>query len=147
MDTVIPKDNGENITGAFFTFENGGKIWVQDAKKIQNSKLFEEGLNLINTKVNPSRAEYLKRLVGYFSRQSDDKITTEPYCHFVALICDIACHKDKKLCMPSCYDKIFNKYVANVFYNYYLDDSFTIWKLMEVVPNDMLPMPEIFKCA
>ena len=143
LNTIIPTDNGEIKRGAFFNFENGGKIWVLDLGNIQNSKLFEKGLKLIFTKVTKRRAEYLLTLIDHFSKMGQDKYSTEQYCRFLALICDIALHNKPKLAHKSAYNKAFDRYVANLFYQYYIDDAFEVWKnLGGYVPV----IPECFMC-
>lgn len=143
INTIIPTDSGEIKNGAFFNFENGGKIWVLDLGNTQNSKLFEKGLKLIFTKVNESRAKYLTTLIDHFSNMGEDKYSTEQYCHFIALICDIALHNSPKLAHSGAYDKVFNRYVANLFYHYYIDDAFEVWKSLG---GYNLVIPEFFKC-
>lgn len=46
----------------------------------------------------------------------------------IALVCDIALHKNKKLAHQAAYDKDFKKYVATLFYHYYIDDCYNIFK-------------------
>jgi hypothetical protein len=143
LNIITPTDSGEIKKGAYFNFENGGKIWVYDTGNIQNPKLFEKGLKLIFTKVNESRANYLLALIDHFSKLGKDKYNTEPYCHFLALICDIALHDKPKLAHNGAYDKAFNRYVANLFYHYYIDNAFEVWKSLG---GYTLVIPEIFKC-
>jgi hypothetical protein len=143
LNTIIPTDSGEIKRGAYFNFENSGKIWVYDAGNIQNPKLFEKGLKLIFTKVNESRANYLLALIDHFSKLGEDKYCTEQYCHFLALICDIALHDKPKLAHSGAYDKAFNRYVANLFYHYYIDDAFEVWKSLGC---NALVIPEFLMC-
>lgn len=143
INTIIPTDNGEIKKGAFFNFENGGKIWVLDLGNTQNSKLFLKGLELISTKVNESRANYLLALIDHFSKLGQDKYSTEQYCSFIALICDIALHDKPKLAHNGAYDKAFNRYIANLFYHYYIDDAFEVWKNLG---GYALVIPECLMC-
>lgn len=142
-NTIIPTDSGEIKKGAFFNFEDGGKIWVLDLGNTQNSKLFEKGLKLIFTKVNESRAIYLLTLIDHFSKLGQDKYSTEQYCRFLALICDIALHDKPKLAHSGAYDKAFDRYVANLFYHYYIDDAFEVWKNLG---GFALVIPECLMC-
>lgn len=143
LNIMTPTDSGEAKVGAYFNFENGGKIWVYDLGNIQNSKLFEKGLKLIFTKVTKRRAEYLLTLIDHFSKMGQDKYSTEQYCRFIALICDIALHNKPKLAHSGAYNKAFDRYVANLFYHYYIDDAFEVWKnLGGYVPV----IPECFMC-
>lgn len=130
------------------TFYINGKsaIYVQDLCEIQNSHLFEEGLKLIDTKVSPTRRSYLSQMLGLVlpnaNMNLDDmmrKSCDNNIGLIIALVCDIALHKDKKLANPQAYDKDFNKYVANLFREYQLDGAFQRYVHLG---EDTVPVPE-----
>lgn len=108
---------------------------VKDLGDIQNANLFVKGIKLIN-QLNNKRADYLIEVLKYFGSSFADitngnnieLLKSKEYCHFIALICDIALHDNKKLAMKEVYHKDFSKYIANVFFNYYIDKTFEIYK-------------------
>lgn len=111
---------------------NEKAIFVQDLNEQQNSKLFEEGLKLIYSKVNPNRRNYLNELFNFAlpnSNQSPEEVGVQSrkLCSLISLVCDIALHNNKKLAHPDAYHKDFPKYVANLFYQYFLDVSFDLY--------------------
>ena len=59
--------------------------------------------------------------------------------HIIALVCDIALHKNKKLAHPQAYHKDFNKYVANLFQEYSLDSGFE--QYVQLGAGDLAPIP------
>lgn len=111
---------------------NGNAIFVQDINEQQNSQLFIKGLKMIDNLV-PSRKSYLQALFDAMSpSEKEDVIVvglkSKKLYRLIALVCDIALHSNKKLAHPQAYDKDFKKYVANLFYHYYLDACYDIFK-------------------
>lgn len=108
---------------------------VKDLHEIQNANLFVKGVKLIN-QLNNKRADYLIEVLKYFGTDIDTLVSEEnikllgsiEYAHFIAIFCDIALHDNKKLAMKEVYHKDFPKYISNVFYNYYIDKTFEIYK-------------------
>lgn len=108
---------------------------VQDLGDIQNANLFVKGIKLIN-QLNNKRADYLIEVLKYFgsdyntivSGENSKLLASKEYAHFMAIFCDIALYDNKKLAMKNVYHKDFPKYVSNVFYNYYIDKTFEIYK-------------------
>ena len=116
---------------------NGNAIFVQDINEQQNSQLFIKGIEMIENLV-PSRKAYLQALFStILPSEKEDAIVvglkSKKLYRLIALVCDIALHSNKKLAHPQAYDKDFKKYVANLFYHYYLDDSYTLFKKTGVV--------------
>ena len=132
--------------GKTFFINDKSAIYVQDVCEMQNSSLFEDGLKLIDAKVSPTRRSYLAKMFGIvlpntdmtlddmLARSCDNNIGL-----IIALVCDIALHKDKKLANPQAYDKDFNKYVANLFREYQLDGAFQRYVHLG---EDTVPVPE-----
>ena len=124
------------VKGNICIFE-GNAIFVQDINDQQNSQLFIKGLKMIDNLV-PSRKAYLQALFNaMLPSEKEDAIVvglkSKKLYRLIALVCDIALHSNKKLAHPQAYDKDFKKYVANLFYHYYLDDSYTLFKKTGVV--------------
>lgn len=112
---------------------NGNAIFVQDINEQQNSQLFIKGIEMIDKLVVPSRKAYLQALFSdIFPSEKEDAISiglkSKVLYRLIAFVCDIALHSNKKLAHQGAYDKDFKKYVANLFYHYYLDDSYTLFK-------------------
>ena len=132
--------------GKTFFINDKSAIYVQDVCEMQNSSLFEDGLKLIDAKVSPTRRSYLAKMFGIvlpntdmtlddmLARSCDNNIGL-----IIALVCDIALHKDKKLANPQAYDKDFNKYVANLFQEYSLDGGFE--QYVQLGAGDLAPVP------
>ena len=119
------------VKGNILIFNNKA-IFVQDLNAQQNSKLFEEGLNLIYSKVTPSRKNYLNEVFNFAlpnSNQTPEEVAkgSTKLCSLISLVCDIALHKNKKLAHQCSYHKDFPKYVANLFYQYFLDVSYDLY--------------------
>ena len=119
---------------------NGNAIFVQDVNEQQNSQLFIKGLKMIDNLV-PSRKSYLEALFNaMLPSEKEDVIVvvskSKELYRLIALVCDIALHSNKKLAHPQAYDKDFKKYVANLFYHYYLDDSYTLFKKTGLLINN-----------
>lgn len=120
---------------------DGNAIFVQDFNEQQNSQLFIKGIEMID-KLVPSRKAYLQALFNtILPSEKEDAITvglkSKKLYRLIGLVCDIALHNNKKLAHPQAYDKDFKKYVENLFYHYYLDDCYYIFKKTGVViyPN------------
>ena len=112
---------------------NGNAIFVQDINEQQNSQLFIKGIEIIDKLLVPSRKSYLQALFNtILPSEKEDAIVvglkSKKLYRLIALVCDIALHNNKKLAHPQAYDKDFKKYVANLFYHYYLDDCYTLFK-------------------
>lgn len=117
---------------------NGNAIFVQDINEQQNSQLFIKGIEIIDKLLVPSRKSYLEALFNaILPSDKEDAIVvgrkSKELCSLIALVCDIALHRNKKLAHQQAYDKDFKKYVANLFYHYYLDDCYDIFKKTSVV--------------
>ena len=132
--------------GKRFDINDKSTIYVQDVSEQQNSTLFEEGLKIIDSKVTPKRRSYLTMLFRVVLPKAggdiDDimkKSCKRNVGHIIAFVCDIALHKNKKLAHPQAYDKDFNKYVANLFREYYLDGAFERYVHLG---EDTVPVPE-----
>ena len=141
---IIP---GFPLVGKRFDINDKYTIYVQDIGEKQNYTLFEKGLKIIDSKVTPKRRSYLAKLF----RAVLPKAGGDPYdimkksskrnvCHIIALVCDIALHKNKKLAHPQAYHKDFNKYVENLFYHYFLDSCFE--QYVQLGAGDLAPVPE-----
>ena len=131
--------------GKTFFINGKSAIYVQDVCEMQNSSLFEDGLKLIDAKVSPTRRSYLAKMFGIVLPNTgmtlDDMIAKsceQNVGHIIALVCDIALHKNKKLAHPQAYDKDFNKYVANLFREYQLDGAFQRYVRLG---EDTVPVP------
>lgn len=116
---------------------NGNAIFVQDINEQQNSQLFAKGIEMID-KLVPSRKSYLQALFNtILPSEKEDTIAvlskSKELYRLIALVCDIALHSNKKLAHPQAYDKDFKKYVANLFYHYYLDVCYDIFKKTGIV--------------
>lgn len=125
------------VKGNICIFE-GNAIFVQDINDQQNSQLFIKGIEIICQLLVPSRKAYLQALFyAMLPSEKEDAITvglkSKELYRLIAFVCDIALHNNKKLAHPKAYDKDFKKYVANLFYEYYLDDSYTLFKKTGVV--------------
>lgn len=111
----------------------GNAIFVQDINEQQNSQLFIKGLKMIDKLLVPSRKSYLQALFdAMLPSEKEDVIVvglkSKKLYRLIALVCDIALHSNKKLAHPQAYDKDFKKYVANLFYHYYLNACYDIFK-------------------
>lgn len=111
---------------------DGNAIFVQDINEQQNSQLFIKGIEMIENLV-PSRKAYLQALFNtILPSEKEDAIVvaskSKELYRLIAFVCDIALHRNKKLAHPQAYDKDFKKYVANLFYHYYLDVCYDIFK-------------------
>ncbi len=152
-------ENGVKITNSQLIFIPGyplGKkfhineksvIYVQDVAEQQNSILFEQGIELIDSKVTPKRRSYLAKLFRVVLPTEDMIIDDiihnsckRDVGHIIALVCDIALHNNKKLAHPQAYHKDFNKYVANLFQEYSLDDAYS--RYIQLGDDDLAPIPE-----
>ena len=80
------------------------------------------------------RGAFLQRFVTMMAKyfEANDWFITARYSEFIAFVCDIALHKTPKLAHETCYHKDFRKYVANLCYNYYLDEDFEKFKVDEM---------------
>ena len=122
----------ECVNGNVCIFE-GNAIFVQDINEQQNSQLFIKGIEIIDKLLVPSRKSYLQALFNtILPSDKEDAIVvglkSKKLYRLIALVCDIALHRNKKLAHPQAYDKDFKKYVANLFYHYYLDACYDIFK-------------------
>lgn len=120
------------VKGNICIFE-GNAIFVQDINEQQNSQLFIKGIEMIDKLLVPSRKSYLQALFNaMLPSEKEDAIAvglkSKGLYRLIAFVCDIALHKNKKLAHPQAYDKDFKKYVANLFYHYYMDDTYTLFK-------------------
>jgi hypothetical protein len=127
--------NGETslLTGKVFYINENSAIYVQDVCNVQNQTLFEEGIKLIDSKVSPERKAYLVELFYAVLPEADKDINeivkkSSYLTSVIALVCDIALHKNKKLAHPKAYHKDFSMYVANLFYHYFMDEGFEIYQ-------------------
>ena len=79
------------------------------------------------------RGAFLQRFVNMMGRTFENHkwFARVSYSEFIAFVCDIALHKNPKLAHKTCYHKDFRKYVANLCYNYYLDEDFEQFKVDE----------------
>ena len=155
----ICEENGVKITncnlifipgfplGKRFYINDKSTIYVQDIGEIQNSTLFEAGLKIIDSKVTPKRRSYLAGLFRAVLPTADmnmddmmEKSCKRNVGHIIALVCDIALHKNKKLAHPQAYHKDFNKYVANLFQEYFLDGAYS--RYIQLGDYDLVPVPE-----
>ena len=132
------------MIGKTFIINDKLAIFVQDLAEQQNSNLFEEGLKLITTKVTPKRKSYIEKMMSLVLPTTDMTLDdmlrrSRDIGHIIAFVCDIALHKNKKLAHPQAYDKDFNKYVANLFREYYLDGAFERYVHFG---EDTVPVPE-----
>ncbi len=123
---------GDNVMVEGEVIECGkGCVYVQNILNIQNPKAFKKGLKNIQ-RLSGKRREYLEQLIDYFSFSNlKDAILMgagEEICHFIALICDIGLHNQRQLCASNLWHKDLPKYVANLFWNYFLDIPFEIYK-------------------
>lgn len=133
LNVVIPKSNGTVVEGDFIYFAHNGKGWyVQNLDQQQNSTLFCEGIKLI-FQMDGKRGAFLQRFVNMMRRTFENHkwFARVSYSEFIAFVCDIALHKNPKLAHKTCYHKDFRKYVANLCYNYYLDEDFEQFKVDE----------------
>ena len=107
---------------------------VQDNDKLQNIDKFQKGLSLIEN-MSGKRGEFLNHFVARMAlpmsmvmgEETSRVFIDERYCNFIAFVCDIANHKELKD-WNGVYDKAFPKFVANLCYNYFLDDDFETYK-------------------
>ena len=132
--------------GKRFNINDKSTIYVQDVCEQQNSTLFEEGLKIIDSKVTTKRRSYLAGLFRAVLPTADmnmddmmEKSCKRNVGHIIALVCDIALHKNKKLAHPQAYHKDFNKYVANLFQEYRLDAGFE--QYVQLGAGDLAPIP------
>lgn len=121
----------DSLKGNICIFE-GKAIFVQDINEQQNSNLFARGIEIIENLV-PSRKSYLQALFNSILPSSNEEpiavvSKSKDLYILIALVCDIALHKNKKLAHQAAYDKDFKKYVANLFFHYYIDDCYDIFK-------------------
>lgn len=126
--------NGETslLTGKVFYINENSAIYVQNVCNVQNPTLFEEGIKLIDSKISPKRKTYLVDLLYSVLPEADKDINeivkkSSYLTSVIALVCDIALHKNRKLAHPKAYDKDFDTYIANLFYEYNLDDAFNVF--------------------
>jgi hypothetical protein len=108
-------------------------IYVQDLNDFQNSQMFEKGIKLIDSKVTELRRRYLLELLQLLLPNSSETQVeimkkSKRLCPVISFVCDIAAHDNKKLAHPEAYDKDFKKYVANLFYHYFMDEGFEIYQ-------------------
>ena len=142
-------------TGKTFYINQCSAIYVQDVCEQQNSTLFEQGIKLIDSKVTPKRRSYLIKMLTLILPTSDMSMDdmaarSRDVLPMIAFVCDMALHKNKKLAHPVAYDKDFNKYVANLFYQYKLDGAFERYVRLgeEAVPvPEFLVSPEMYNYA
>ena len=142
--TDIVLANG-NPNVQHFICEKETKIgyYVQDLDNTQNAELFKKGIQLI-CKYEGKRGEYMVQLLNVMAihfDNIDEKVQSKEYCHFIAFVCDIALHDKPKLAHKQCYDKNFKKYVANLFWNYYMDKTFEYYK-----QTNVFAYPSVFHC-
>ena len=133
--------------GKRFVINDKYAIYVQDVSEQQNTKLFEEGLQIIDSKVTPKRKSYLAGVFRAILPKAGENLDDimEKSCkrnvgHIIALVCDIALHKNKKLAHPQAYHKDFNKYVANLFHEYFIDDAYS--RYIQLGAGYLAPVPE-----
>lgn len=132
---VITPTNGKAIKSEFIYFQDNGKGWfVQNLDEQQNANLFCDGIKLI-FEMDGKRGLFLQRFVTMMARtfEINECFARVNYSQFIAFVCDVALHNQPKLAHPLCYDKVFKKYVANLCYNYYLDEDFELFKLDETL--------------
>lgn len=125
-----------NTTTAFITLENTGcGYFIQNITNEQNIDKFVKGLGIISN-MNGKRGEFLRHFISHMAlpmtllnNEAITKITfgNERYCNFVAFICDLANQNELKN-WDKVYDKVYAKFVANLCYNYYLDEDFETFK-------------------
>ena len=152
---VFPSDKCEFIYGKTFYINENSAIYVQDVCEQQNSTLFEQGIKLIDSKVAPKRRSYLIKMLTLILPTSDMSMDdmaarSRDVLPIIAFVCDMALHKNKKLAHPVAYDKDFNKYVANLFYQYKLDGAFERYVHLgeKAVPvPEFLVSPEMYNNA
>lgn len=103
--------------------------YVQDLDKQQNSQLFVKGLNII-WGMTGKLGDFLRSLCLEMETDTISKETvgTQKYCNFIALVCDIALHDNVELRIWQVYHEDFNQYVANLIWNYYLDEDYKEFK-------------------
>lgn len=133
QNVVMTKSNGTVVEGEFIYFAHNGKGWyVQNLHQQQNPTLFCEGIKLI-FQMDGKRGAFLQRFVTMMARTFETRewFGKVSYSQFIAFVCDIALHKNPKLAHETCYHKDFKKYVANLCYNYYLDEDFEQFKVDE----------------
>lgn len=133
------------MIGKTFIINDKLAIFVQDLAEQQNSNLFEEGLKLITTKVTPKRKSYIEKMMSLVLPTTDMTLDdmlrrSRDIGHIIAFVCDIALHNNKKLAHPQAYHKDFNKYVANLFQEYSLDDAYS--RYIQLGDDDLAPIPE-----
>ena len=141
--------------GKTFFINGESAIYVQDVCEQQNSTLFEQGIKLIESKVTPKRKSYLIKMLTLILPTSDMSMDdmaarSRDVLPIIAFVCDMALHKNKKLAHPVAYDKDFNKYVANLFYQYKLDGAFERYVHLgeKAVPvPEFLVSPEMYNFA
>ena len=133
--------------GKRFYINDKSTIYIQDIGETQNSTLFEEGLKIIDSKVTPKRKSYLAKLfravlptAGMDMDDMMEKSCKQNIGLIIALVCDIALHKNKKLAHPQAYHKDFNKYVANLFQQYRLDDAYS--RYIQLGDDYLVTVPE-----
>lgn len=132
--TICPTNN--KIPTAFLAIENTDYGYlVQNVYKEQNIDKFIKGLGIISN-MSGKRGEFLKHFITRMALpmsliNKEETLYTvfgnERYCNFVAFICDLANHKELKH-WDKVYDKVYAKFVANLCYNYYLDEDFETFK-------------------
>ena len=119
---------------------DGKDLIVMDVSKRHNPKLFEQGCNLIYKKITNDlkRRNFISVLLRYYADCEGEFFLTDEYNHFIAFICEIALYNNRKLRNPYLFHSSFEKYVANVFVHYNLEEVFGSFKLMNmfVLPNE-----------
>lgn len=132
--SINPIINVEKPT-VFIAVENTDYGYVvQDVYREQNIEKFIKGLGIISN-MNGKRGEFLNHFITrmalpmsmVFNEETAIVFKDERYCNFVAFICDLANHNELKK-WDKVYDKVYAKFVANLCYNYYLDEDFETFK-------------------
>lgn len=130
MEIIVPKLVGSNLKTMFISPIGSKDGWmVQDLSPIQNVDLFVLGVKLIYS-LDGKRGEFLRYFLTKMARPyyTTGYFGQEKFCNFIALVCDIALHLNKELVNKELYHKDFPKYVANLCWNYFLDEDFKIYK-------------------
>lgn len=97
-----------------------GCIWVQDLEDFQNAENFIKGIEYIDKYARPKSIDSMFGML-LFMQYNFGKLSNEQYSTLVAMFCEIGVWKDKKLVNKGLYHKDFQKYLANVLWNYELE--------------------------
>ena len=135
MNGVIKAMKGANVFAI-----DGKDMIVMDISKRLNPKLFEQGCHLVYTKMTKDEElqAFISILLRYYADCEGEFFYTNEYNHFIAFICEIALYNDRELRNPYLFHSSFDKYVANVFAHYDLEESLDQFKKMRffLLPNE-----------